>query len=147
MKISSTEHEAYLLRLLERGAYTRCQLEERLRRRGAAAGEAAALLDRLEGLGYVDDGLYARLYVESHPERGSLRLKAELRRRGVSERLIREALEERDEAAEASSALELAREWLDRGIEGRLVVGRLLRRGFSRSLVGSIMERLERKAP
>lgn len=141
------DHESYLLHILAKGAYTRRSLEERLARRGAESDEISTLLDYFEDLGYVDDALYARLYVESHEERGSLRLRSELRRRGVAEALIEEALSKRDEASEEEAALNLAREWVEAGVEARLIAGRLIRRGFPPSLVRSVLERLERKTP
>ncbi len=145
MKERGGDHESYLLRLLERGAHTRRSLEERLLRRGADGTEIAALLGRFEALGYIDDGLYARLYVEGHGDRGKRRLRDDLRRRGVAEATIAAVLEEKDDEEEA--AFGLALQWHERGVESRLIAGRLLRRGFPPALVRSLLDRLERKAP
>ncbi|MBL3592903.1 MAG: RecX family transcriptional regulator [Synergistaceae bacterium] len=147
MKPSGGDFRGYLARLLDRGVYTRRQLEERLRKRGASEEESGPLLDEMEELGFVDDGLYARLFVEAHPERGSLRLKDDLRRRGVGQSLIEEVLAERDDGTEERAALELAREWRERGVELRLIAARLLRRGFPSAIVRLTLDRLERKAP
>jgi regulatory protein len=66
----------------------------RLERRGAPPDVAAAVVVDLAGRGHVDDGVFARQWVEARSARGygPARLRAELRARGVAPRLIDAAL-------------------------------------------------------
>ena len=129
-------HEKYLLSLLTRGAWTEMQILEKLKKRGAEEDQAKSLVRKYRNAGYLDDRSYALLFAETHEEWGCRRLRDELRRRGVSEFLLSAALEEVDEEERAAS---LAAEWHERGMEGRKIEGRLLRRGFSPSLCRKIV--------
>lgn len=125
--------EEYLDRLLARGAYPKKDLARRLLARGCSPGEAQSLLDRREELGLLDDGLYARLFIEGRPDWSLRRLMDSLADKGIDRATVRQAL---DEACidEDARALSLAREWLSVPLEDRKVADRLERRGFSRSL-------------
>ena len=75
------------LRLLERTRRTRHDLERRLREQGFAGAAVALALDRLAGVGLVDDVEYARaLIAERWGKRASgwRRLEQELRKRGIA---------------------------------------------------------------
>lgn len=78
-------HEA-ALRLLERARRTRSDLARRLREKGYEAAVIDGVLDRLAGVGLVDDVEYARAYLAGRRHRrpaGRRRLELELRARGV----------------------------------------------------------------
>ncbi|HCL79352.1 MAG TPA: hypothetical protein DIC53_05215 [Synergistaceae bacterium] len=124
--------DRYLQVLFARGVWTRAQIVRKLTAKGASGDEAEALAGRWQQGGFIDDAAYALLFVDGHPGWGVRRLRDELRRRGVSEAVIGEALEELDEER---AALSTAREWLESGVERRKVEDRLLRRGFSPSAV------------
>lgn len=72
------------------------ELRDRLSRRGFSRRVVGATLDRLRGLGYLDDAAYARFYAEtqqaSRPRSRRL-LQVELRRRGVAPPVAEEATE------------------------------------------------------
>jgi regulatory protein len=73
---------------------------------------AQRLLDRFEGVGLIDDAAFARAWVESRQTgRGLARraLAQELRRKGVSDDVAREALDEVDREAETEAARLLVR--------------------------------------
>ncbi|HVP15329.1 MAG TPA: RecX family transcriptional regulator, partial [Terriglobales bacterium] len=75
------------LRLLERQRRTRSDLERRLREKGYEPGAVAAVLERLAGVGLVDDVEYARAFLAGRRARrtsGRRRVEQELRARGVS---------------------------------------------------------------
>ena len=75
------------LRLLERTRRTRSELTRKLREKGFAPELIAEVLDRLAGVGLVDDIEYARAFLAARLGRrtaGWRRLEMELRRRGVS---------------------------------------------------------------
>jgi regulatory protein len=93
--------------LLSRRAWTRAQLDARLRRRGAPPDIAAAVVADLAARGHVDDAAFARQWVDTRAARGygAGRLRAELRARGVDSALIAAALAGLD----AGQTLERAR--------------------------------------
>ena len=75
------------LKVLERTRRTRSDLRRRLRDKGYAESLVAEVLDRLAGVGLLDDAEYAHAFlVERWGRRaaGWRRLEQELRRRGVS---------------------------------------------------------------
>ena len=109
---------------------------DRLRKSGYPEDVVARVMQMLTQAGYVDDTRYAGHYVESRSSRyGSRRLYGELRRKGVSEEVAREALEELSPEDEAASALRQAEKLLARKDVSdpdvrRKAVQALVRRGF-----------------
>ncbi|MEO8639782.1 MAG: regulatory protein RecX [Chloroflexota bacterium] len=128
---------------------TRWELERRLRRAAATEEVITVTLDRLAGMGYVDDNAFARWWAEQrdrHAPRGRRMVEAELRQHGVPrdilESLRGEELAEPALDAEAlpASEAERARTALDRHLKGRPLPAELkarqrigaflMRRGF-----------------
>jgi regulatory protein len=108
-----------------------------------------ATLQRLENAGLVDDLEFARYWVEQRRDfrpRGAAMLRYELRRKGVSRRIIEQILANLDEEELADRA---ARAWLERkrNLEPeeakRKLYGYLVRRGFAYSIVRETLEHLE----
>ena len=98
------------LRLLTAAPRTRAQLDQALRRRGMAQSAADAALDRLAGVGLIDDAAFARAWVDTrHRGRGLARraLTAELRQRGVDEGDVRAAVADLSPEQEAAAARSL----------------------------------------
>jgi len=86
---------AQAIRLLARREYSRAELEERLRARGGALQEVRALLEELEGHGYLSNERYARaVATRKSGGHGRRRIAAELRAKGVSGENIAAALAE-----------------------------------------------------
>lgn len=111
---------------------------------------------RLNELGYLDDASYAHMYVESRLRRGygPRRIRMELRRRGVANAQVEEALEE---VVDADDRLEAAREqaarrWprlqkvADPRRRRKKLYDFLLRRGFGYDLVRQVTDELERES-
>ena len=131
------------LKLLERTRRTRADLERRLRDRGFAAATVTEVLDRLAGVGLVDDAEFARAFLSGRWGRrpsGWRRLVQELRARGISADDIargRTLLEQQvgtvDEIASARRVIAQA-ERRYRGLEPRArrhrLYGLLARRGY-----------------
>lgn len=95
------------LGLLARRPRSRAEIDRYLRGRKLADAEREAVLARLADREWIDDGKFARQWVENRQEfrpRSIRALRSELRRFGVPEDDIREALQEVDEAAAALSA-------------------------------------------
>jgi regulatory protein len=98
------------LRLLTAAPRTKAQLAAALRRRRVPEAAAEAVLARFAEVKLIDDGMFARAWVESrHLGRGlaGRALGAELRQRGVAQEDIQAALEELDPDQELATAREL----------------------------------------
>ena len=107
---------------------TRWELERRLRRAAATDEVISATLDRLAGMGYVDDTAFARWWAEQrdrHAPRGRRMVEAELRQHGVPRDVLESLRGEEladavlDAEAVPGSEAERARTALDRHLKGR----------------------------
>lgn len=136
-----------LLDQLASRARTRKELSDKLAAKRVPPETAAALLDRFEEVGLIDDGAFARSWVSQRQRaagggKGLARrtLAHELRSKGVDNEIVQEALEEIDEAAEEESARELVRRKLrslarvDNQTASRRLVGMLARKGYASGL-------------
>ncbi len=140
------------LRLLERTRRTRSDLARRLRDRGYGAAVVDQVLERLAGVGLVDDAEYARAFLAGRWGRraaGWRRLEQDLRRRGVGAGDIaaaRAALEadqgSADEAAMARRVIEQsARRYaaLAPAERRRRLWALLTRRGFGPEVIAAAL--------
>jgi len=103
---------AIVLRRLSAAPRTRAELETDLARRGADPRASAAVLDRFEEVGLIDDAAFANLWVESRHRGKALArsvLRQELRQRGVDPQVIDEAVDAIGEDDEWVRAREFAR--------------------------------------
>ena len=100
-----------VLRRLSSAPRTRGELEKDLARRGADPDIAAAVLDRFEEVGLIDDRFYAQLWVESrHRSKALARsvLRRELTDRGVDRESVDEAIAQIDDEQEWQRARDFA---------------------------------------
>src|SRR5580700_10794140 len=98
------------LRLLTIAPRTRAQLAQALHRRGVPDEAAETVLSRFADVGLIDDAAFARAWVESrHHSRGLSRrsLSAELKRHGIQNDEIREAVDILDPEQEVATARQL----------------------------------------
>lgn len=136
------------LRLLGRTRRTRSDLEKRLRDRGYARATLEQALDRLAGVGLVDDLEYACAFLRGRGARrpaGRRRLEQELRARGVGADDIARAFERvggegtaLDEVEGARHVLALAERRyraLDPQVRRQRLYALLARRGFGRDVI------------
>ena len=75
------------LRILERARRSRSELSRKLREKGFAPAAVDSVLERLAGVGLIDDVEYARAFLAERLGRraaGWRRLELELRRRGIA---------------------------------------------------------------
>ncbi len=111
----------------------------------------AETVERLTQAGLLDDGAFARFWVENRESfrpRGAAALRYELRRRGVGEEAISSAIRDVDEgegAYRVASGQALRLEHADRDTFHRRLGGFLSRRGFSYRTVRETVERLWRE--
>lgn len=146
------------LRLLAVRLRSRREVEDRLRRRGHSAGVIEAVLTRLIADGLLDDLRFSRSWVEGRMAlrpSGALRLRRELRAKGVApemiEQVLRAALSESDERARAVEVATVrARRYgaAPPEVAYRRLAGVLQRRGFSAgAIAAALREVLGRSVP
>lgn len=145
-----------VLRQLTAAPRSRSQLEQVLRRKDCPADVAAAVLDRMEEVGLVDDEAYAGMLVRSQQAgRGLARraLAQELRRKGVDDDTARAALDDVDPAAEEERARELVARrlrtmhGLDPLVQTRRLAGMLARKGYGADVAMRVVREAVREAP
>ncbi len=161
------ERDAYLrgrqkaLRLLAVRPRTAAELRGRLRQYGIPETQARAVLRDLAAAGYLDDLAFARVWVAARTAsrpRGVVRLRWELREKGVAASLIEQAIREAaggDDlpAAEEQRARALverrARTYARLAPEARLrrVAGLLRRRGFTSGTIARLLRSVGRSGP
>ncbi|MCW2620949.1 MAG: recombination regulator RecX [Frankiales bacterium] len=124
---------------LERSPRTRVELAALLVKREVAPDVAEAVLGRFEEAGLIDDALFAQLWVSSRHESKGLasgQLRQELRRKGVDDETIDEAvagIDADDERATARALIERkqrATRGLDPQVRMRRLAGLLARKGY-----------------
>ncbi|HWG12017.1 MAG TPA: regulatory protein RecX [Streptosporangiaceae bacterium] len=131
------------LRLITIEPRTRSQLAQAMQRKQIPDEVADSILDRFTEVGLIDDQAFARAWVESrHHSRGLSRraLSTELRRRGVADADVREAVETLGPDQEMATA----RQIIDRKLRStrgqppdaraRRLVGALARKGYGPAL-------------
>jgi regulatory protein len=137
-----------LLDQLTGRARSRKELADRLASKDVPAEIASALLDRFEEVGLIDDEAFARLWIADRQGRKGLASRAlsqELRRKGVADEVVREALDEVEPGAEEAAARELVRKKLrtmtrvDDKAATRRLVGMLARKGYPSGLAFSVV--------
>ncbi|MBS2938271.1 regulatory protein RecX [Nocardioides sp. J2M5] len=137
-----------LLDTLTGQARTRQELADKLAKRGVPDELASALLDRFTEVGLVDDAAFARQWVESrHRSRGLAprALKQELRRKGVTDDDVAEALEQIDDDDQRTAARALvdkklrSMRGLDPQVATRRLAGMLARKGYSSGLAFAVV--------
>jgi len=137
-----------VLRRLDAAPRTRVELERYLVQRGIPDDVASAVLDRFTEVGLIDDRAYAQAWVGSrHGSRGLGRraVAQELRRKGVAEDVIAEALDPIDADQERARAFELASSrypqvmGLPYATQVRRLIGALTRRGYDVGLASAVV--------
>jgi regulatory protein len=139
---------AVCLRMLTARPCTRGELAAELRRRGIPVEAAAEVLSRLDSVGLVDDAAFAAAWVERQRRtRGLSRraLASELRRKGVADDEVAEAVSVVSDDDERTRATELvARKLsgvrgLDRDKQVNRLVGMLARKGYGGGLAYAVV--------
>lgn len=127
---------------------SRAEVESYLQRHQVAASTIQSVVERLMDAGLLDDEAFARYWVENRASfrpHGQRSLRFELRRKGVPDAVVEEAIEGIDEAESAYRAgRERARQLshLDYQVFCRRLGGFLQRRGFDYDVVKETVNRL-----
>jgi regulatory protein len=139
---------AIALRKLTSRARTRQELDRALQAKNVPRDVIDAVLDRLQGVGLVDDASFAEGWVGSRQQRRHLSrrvLRRELQARGVDHSHIDRALGQVDRDAELSAARDLverkqaAMNGLSRDVQYRRLAGMLSRRGFDTAITTQVL--------
>lgn len=141
--------EKISMQALTRRGQSRWELQKVLLARDLDSDIVESELDRLEGVGLIDDAALADTLVRTHHERkglGRSALTAELRRKHIEQSHIEEALQQIDDDDEQSRATELATRRapqlhaLDLETAKRRLTGFLLRKGYAGSVVRAAVD-------
>lgn len=136
------------MNLLSYRPRSRAELQQRLAQKGYPAQAVEEALGRLERSGLVDDGAFARYWVENRAQgspRGQLLLKGELAQKGIDRQLIDQALAGYDEEAAAARVAEKIARRLqgpDLATARRRLVDALKRRGFAYDVIEPLVARM-----
>lgn len=134
------------LRLISRRQRSEWELRRYFDRREISESAQDGAMERLKDRGLVDDRAFAQAWIENRNTfrpRGALALRAELKRKGVANAVIREALRDFDEGAAARSAAQMRIErWKDLSEQDyrRRMGGYLKRRGFPYTIVFEVVD-------
>lgn len=132
---SLNEMRAFAYRLLGRREYSIFELRQRIQRKWPESGDVAELVGALVEENLVSDERFTESFVRFRAQRfqGPLKIRADLRGKGVSDYLI-----ERELARAKSDWSDLAGQWLQRQVRGELEFDqkkkyyrRLTSRGFT----------------
>ena len=109
----------YAAGLLDARAYSQAELEKKLTDRGYSAEEIRPALEMLKDYGYVNDSAYAQAIAQRAADsgKGSRRIEAELRQKGLEKELARDAASEYKED-DYSRALEIAKKMAAGAVPG-----------------------------
>ena len=139
-------------RLIDHRMRTRRELAVKLKARGRPDEVIDQVLDRLEHAGLIDDGRFARLWIDERLRRrpaGLSLLRRELRQKGIDAEIVDTALEESaSREGETERAYEaLRRQYhryarLDRDAAHRRMVAFLGRRGFGQAVIYQVVHRV-----
>jgi len=145
-----------VLRMLTASPKTRSQLAEGLRRKDCPDDVAAAVLDRLEGVGLIDDAIFATDFVRREQSAKGLSGRAlaqRLRAKGVDADTARDALEALDPVLEEDQARDLVARrlrsmaGLDAVVQTRRLAGMLARKGYGPELLMRVIREALAEAP
>ena len=139
-------------RLIDHRMRTRRELAVRLRSKGRPDEVIDQVLDRLEHAGLIDDGRFARSWIDERLRRrpaGLSLLRRELRQKGIDAEVVEAALEESaSREGESERAYEALRRQshryarLDRDAAHRRMVAFLGRRGFGQAVIYQVVHRV-----
>ena len=119
------------LYLLEHRAHSKKELTEKIARTTASREAAQAAADRMEELGLLNDGEYARRYAQelfTRKRYGAMRVRQELRQKGIDPELVEELLAE---YADENAALMNMQALLLKKYPGWQEDGKVRRRAFA----------------
>lgn len=142
----------YAFRLLGYRQRSHSEIAERLKKKGVKAGIISDVIKTLERTGCLDDGRFARDFIEARMSArpaGRKYFKAELLKKRVSEETAEKVLDdmlppEKEYEAAYNAGLKVfsRHAGLDEEIRFKKVYGYLIRRGFPGETAGEVLNKL-----
>ena len=140
------------LLFLEKRDRTEKEVSDKLFSLGFSEEAVLDSIKRLENAGLINDEAYAGRYLDvlMAKGRGRLRIALEMRRKGLSDELVRNTLDDglsdEDERVHALEAARRAQAAVAEGIDSRKALAKVNRKlislGFAYSTIGDVMEQL-----
>lgn len=141
------------MHLLQKADKTKAELIRKLQQSGYPPQAVETAVSYVESFHYLDDARYASLYVQSQKEKkGSARLRMELLRKGISQELVQQALEELEETADPRQTIRelLARKRICSGPmeekEKQRLYGFFMRKGFASADIMAVFREAEQES-
>lgn len=133
------------MNLLQSKAYTRKQLEDKLKQGEYPPACIEEALAYVESYGYIDDRRYARDFIECYMQNKSRsRIETDLMKKGISKEVVREAFETLEELGVEQNEMELVVKLLEKKKycaktatkqEQQKMYGFLYRKGFHSDII------------
>jgi regulatory protein len=152
LRFQDSQEVAYqrALKYLNFRVRSRAEVEGYLKEQDVPEAMAASIIERLEGLGLLDDRRFAQSWIENRNEyrpRSRRALAYELRQKGIANELIDQTLDEiaPDEVELAyQAARKISRKWQNYEYTKfrQRIAGHLARRGFSYEVITQTIDRL-----
>ena len=149
---SESQAKEYCLRLLTARNYTSSELGAKLSARGFDPAIVDRVIARLSEVGLVDDRAYAEIFVRTRHDRdsrGRRTIAMELKRKGIAESDVAEAVSQVTDDAEREAAVGLVRKSMrgtseaadrvERQKQMRRALGMLARRGFDAGMAMDVV--------
>ena len=142
-----TAAKEYLLGLLSRGSKTEKEARNKLYQKGFRKESIKMAIEFAKQYKYIEDRQYANAYVQTNKQgKGTFRIKAELKQKGVSDEIIAEATEELQETEKESALAVGARYARGKDLNDRKVKEKLMRhlasRGFAYDVMREVLAKL-----
>ena len=139
--IESEERSAFdkLITIIARQMYTKFEIKQKLLKYGYSDLVIDSVIKKAEEYGYVNDALYAKLFVDSKQNKSKMEVKSLLYKKGISKGIISDQVLVLDEKKERENALMLADKYMknkeinQKSLAG--LYGYLSRKGYSSSSV------------
>ncbi len=140
--------KAYLYSMISRKSRTIKEARERLYQKGYHKEAVEYAINTVSSYGYLDDEAFAENFIENAiKNKGTFRIKRELKERGVSQDVLENAVKEIDHVEEEERALASAKKYLKgKSLEEEKTKEKLFRhlvsRGYSYEIIKRVMRML-----
>lgn len=133
--------------LIEKKMNTKKELKDKLLKRGFSEDCIKSTINKLEEYHYIDDDLYAKLFIEQNPNLSKKMISNKLMQKGINKEIIEKNLLCIDNETEYENCMALAKKFLKTSkIENfndkQKFMAKLVRRGFSFDIIKKVMSNL-----
>ena len=145
--IDSETRDAFekLINLVSRQMQTKFEIKQKLLKYGYSENVIKLAIKKAEEYRYVDDELYAKLFVDSKKNKSKLEIKSQLFKKGIDKNIIDEKTEVINEEQEKNRVALLAEKYMKNKEVNQKTLGGLYgylsRKGFSLEIVNSILRK------